>query len=328
MNAEGQDETSVSHDLSDLERGTASGIGKKSARSGLSRLQAIIGIFLLAAAGSGVFLLATDRSLWLLAVSHAVGLAIIVGIDLVLGIMNIAGSRRAYLPTLAAALLALVLQVGDIATAPQYSMSVSYFASYLFGLWAFDLLLGLQGGVLVIGLAGRPYARYLARRRSRKGREMEYSRRSFVRSMVAFAGLMGLAVVLSSIKIPVPSSVSQTASTTSAGVPSGSIAKVSSLKVGTPVYFEYPSGYPNMLMLASDGSLAAVSLLCTHVCCECEYIPSNKVLACPCHGSVFDTSGKLLQGPALFDLPTIQLTTDQNGYIFPTGVSSPGPCQV
>jgi cytochrome b6-f complex iron-sulfur subunit len=286
-----------------------------------------MGALLILAAGCGVYLLATDNSLWLLALSHAVGLVIIVGIDLTLGLLNLTGSRRAYLPTMAAAFLAIVLQAGDVLSAPQYNQSIAHFASYLFSLWAFDLLLVVQGIVLLLGLLGRPYARYLAARRSRRGKELDYSRRGFLRSVVSFTGLVGLAVILSSIKLPVASQ-SQSSSTTVVGGPTGAIARVSSMTVGTPVYFEYPAGYPNMLMLASDGTLSAVSLLCTHVCCECEYVPSQSVLACPCHGSVFDTTGKVLQGPALEDLPQVTLMTDRNGYVVPIGVSSTGPCTV
>jgi cytochrome b6-f complex iron-sulfur subunit len=307
---------------------SSSGISKKRARSGLSRLQAFMGILLIAAAGNGVYLLGTDASLWLLALSHAVGLVLIVIIDLGLAVLNLVGSRRAYLPTIAASLMAIVLQVGDIATAPQYNQTVEHFARYLFGLWAFDLLLVLQSTVLLLSLLGRPYARYLARLKSRKGAELDYSRRSFLRSMTSLAGLIGIAVVLSSIKLPVSSSLSTVTKTTGAGVPAGAVAKMSDLKVNTPVYFEYPSGHPNMLVLKSDGTMNAVSILCTHVCCECEYIQSSKVLSCPCHGSLFSIDGTLLRGPANADLPTILFTTDQNGYIIPTGVSSPGPCEV
>ena len=92
-------------------------------------------------AAAGVYLLATDGSLWILAVSHAVGLVIIVVLDVLLGVMNLIGSKRVYLASLAAASLGIVLQLGDIATAPQYNMTIAYFASYLFGLAAFDILL-------------------------------------------------------------------------------------------------------------------------------------------------------------------------------------------
>ena len=302
-------------------------ISRSDARSGFRRLQALMGILLFLSAGVGVFLLATDRSLWLLAVSHAVGLIIIVAIDLVLGLMNLASVRSAYAPGIAAALLGSVLQLGDIFTAPQYGLTVASFADYLFGLWAFDLLLALQGAIMVVGIVGRPYAMSLSRRRAKKGAEFNLTKRTFVKSLVALAGVVGIGVLLSSIKLPAGTQ-NQTTTTTQSTGSKGSIANANSLKVGSPVYFEYPAGYPNMLMKNSDGSLTAVSLLCTHVCCTCQYVPSSKVIACPCHGSVFDTTGKVLQGPASAPLPTVTLNVDSSGDVFPTGISNPGPCHV
>lgn len=301
------------------------GTNKESARSGLSQVQAAIGALLLVSAAAGSYLLATDGSLWHLALSHAVGLVVVVLVDFGIGLMSLFSLRWAYLPSLAAAVLAVVLQLGDILTAPQYSMTVQYFASYLFSLWAFDLMLLLQFAVILLGLAGRRHAVYLARRKSRRGKELDYSRRGFMKSLGIFGGLVGAAALLSSIKVPIASNNSQT---TESGAPAGSIAKISSLVAGTPVYFEYPSGYPNMLTLLSDGTLVAVSLLCTHVCCTLEFVGSANEFACPCHGSIFDSAGRVLQGPAVVDLPQVQLRTDANGYVYPVGVTSAGPCQV
>ena len=305
-------------------------MGRDSARTSLSRLQAVIGILLLLSAGSGFYLLATDASLWLLAVSHAVGLIVIVAVDIVLGLMSLASSRRVYLPSLAAAVLAVALQLGDILTAPQYNQSISNFASYLFGLAAFDLLLGLQFAVIGVGVIGRPYASYLASRKSRRGRELDYTHRGFLKSFGLFGGLVAAAAVLTSVKLPSFSGGTPptTTATTQLGAPSGSIANKASLRVGSPVYFDYPSGYPNALFLMSDGTLSAVSLYCTHICCVCDYDPTAKEIYCPCHGSVFNQSGGVIQGPASTPLPKITLRTDSGGYIFPTGVSNPGPCQV
>jgi len=305
------------------------GMSKQAARSGLRKLQTITGLMLLFSSGVGTFLLATDRSLWLLAVSHAVGLIVIVAIDLVLGVFNLASSKSAYVPTIAAAFLGFVLQIGDIFTAPQYGMTIPYFAEYLFGLWAFDLLLALQLAIALIGVLGRPYAQFLARTKSRRGRELNYTRRSFVKYLVGFASVIGIGVVLSSIKLPAGTSpASQTTTTTQTGIASGAVANVNSLQIGLPVYFDYPSGYPNMLLKNADGTMTALSLLCTHVCCECSYDQSTKAIYCPCHGSVFDSKGNVLRGPASTSLPTIQLRIDGSGNVFPTGVSNPGPCQV
>ena len=297
------------------------------ARTALRRIQAAIGILLFLSASVGIFLLATDRSLWLLAVSHAAGLIMIVGIDFVLGAFSIFSRRNAYLPSIAAALLGVILQLGDVFTAPQYNMTIPYFASYLFGIWAFDFLLALQLAVVVIGVFARPYVLSLARRKTRRGRELNYTRRGFLTALAGLAGVVGIGVLLSSIKLPPPTSQSTSATTTTqtSGGAKG-IANTNTLKVGAPVYFEYPSGYPNMLLKNSDGSLTALSLLCTHVCCQCSYDSAAKIIYCPCHGSEFDISGQVLRGPANAPLPSIELSVDGQGNVTPTGVKNPGPC--
>jgi len=302
---------------------------KQSAHRGFRRLQSLTGILLLLSSGVGTYLLATDASLWLLAFSHAVGLMIIVAFDLVLGLYSLASSKSAYLPSIAAAFLGFVLQLGDVFTAPQYNMTIAYFAHYLFGLWAFDLLLGLQFAVVIVGFIARPHAQYLARRRTKRGKEFDYSRRGLLRAMGGFAGLIGIGVLLGSLKLTGPAQQSnQSSATTTTVAGAGSVANVNSLQVGTPVLFEYPAGYPSALVKNQDGSLAAVSMLCTHVCCQCSYDAASKVYYCPCHGSVFDLAGRVVRGPATTDLPTIQLRVDGSGNVFPTGVSNPGPCQV
>ncbi len=310
--------------------GDGRSLTKDSARQGLRRLQTVTGAILLLSSATGVYLLASDKSLWLLAVSHAVGLVMIVLVDFILGVYSLSSAKTVYLPSIAAALLGFTLQLGDIFTAPQYNMTIAYFASYLFGLWAFDLLLGLQVGVIVLGVVGRPYARFLARRKTHRGRELDYSRRSFIKAVAGFGVLIGLGVAIGSVKLPPPASQSSTAtqSTTQTGTTKGSIANVNNIQVGAPVYFDYPSsGYPNILMKNADGSLTALSLLCTHVCCECSYIASSKIFYCPCHGSEFSSSGRVIRGPAGADLPTVTLRIDGSGNVFPTGVNNPGPCQ-
>ena len=306
--------------------------GKQSAHRGFRRLQLLTGILLLLSSGVGTYLLATDASLWLLAFSHAVGLMIIIAIDLVLGLYSLASSKSAYLPSIAAAFLGFALQLGDVFTAPQYNMTIPYFAHYLFGLWAFDLLLGLQLAVVVVGAIARPHAQYLARRRTKRGKEFDYSRRGLLKAMGGFAALIGIGVMLGSLKLTGPvqqgTQSSQSSVTTATGTGAGSVANVNNLQVGTPVLFEYPAGYPSSLVKNQDGSLTGVSMLCTHVCCQLSYDAASKVYYCPCHGSVFDLTGRVVRGPASTDLPTIQLRTDGSGNVFPTGVSNPGPCQV
>jgi cytochrome b6-f complex iron-sulfur subunit len=62
-----------------------------------------------------------------------------------------------------------------------------------------------------------------------------------------------------------------------------------------------PSG--DLLVARTDGStFVALSAGCTHQNCEItDY--SGQTFVCPCHGSRFDVSGRVVQGPAATALP-------------------------
>ncbi|MEV5430329.1 FAD-dependent oxidoreductase [Streptomyces sp. NPDC052701] len=47
-----------------------------------------------------------------------------------------------------------------------------------------------------------------------------------------------------------------------------------------------------------SGSLHAVSARCTHLGCLVSFNDAERAWECPCHGSRFDTDGKVIQGPA------------------------------
>lgn len=55
------------------------------------------------------------------------------------------------------------------------------------------------------------------------------------------------------------------------------------------------------------GAIHAVSPVCTHMGCLVKFNPSEKSWDCPCHGSRFDTAGKVLDGPATRPLKPKQL---------------------
>lgn len=61
-----------------------------------------------------------------------------------------------------------------------------------------------------------------------------------------------------------------------------------------------------------DTSYMALSKLCTHSQCTITYNHSNNELPCPCHGSKFDTSGKVTNGPAKSALKKYSVTLDGN----------------
>ena len=75
------------------------------------------------------------------------------------------------------------------------------------------------------------------------------------------------------------------------------------------------SGFPICLYKTSEDSYVASLLKCTHRGCELNV--GGGIYSCPCHGSEFSTSGKVLEGPADQDLKTFKTTTDNdNIYIY------------
>ena len=51
-----------------------------------------------------------------------------------------------------------------------------------------------------------------------------------------------------------------------------------------------------------DGTLHAVSAICTHLGCQVLWNSAERSWDCPCHGSRFDVTGRVIQGPAVKDL--------------------------
>ena len=305
-------------------------ISTKEGVNALARVQKLTGALFIASAFFGIYLLATDQSLWLLAVSHAYGLALIIAADVVLGILSLLSVRRVYLPSIVWAILTIFLQIGDIVTAPQYKMTVGYFASYLFGLWAYDAFLVAQVVAVVSGLLGRQYLQFRIKKKvTYFDMASKNSRRDFLQIVGSIAILVGLAGIFG-VAEALGSNLTQNTTTNSTGttnpLPSGAIANFSQLLELSPVYFDYPAGYPNALFKKPDGTVAALSMLCTHVCCECTFESGSGRIFCPCHGSVFDDSGNVLGGPAPLPLPSVELSIDQSGNIFPKKVSGSSPC--
>jgi len=76
-----------------------------------------------------------------------------------------------------------------------------------------------------------------------------------------------------------------------------------------PAGFEFPI----CIYKINDDAYIASLLKCTHRSCELNV--GGGVYSCPCHGSEFSVSGKVLEGPAEADLKTFKIETD-NEYIY------------
>lgn len=74
----------------------------------------------------------------------------------------------------------------------------------------------------------------------------------------------------------------------------------------------YPS--PIFLYRQDEDEFSAVLMYCTHKGCDLR--PNGNNLLCPCHGSEFSNTGKVLNPPAEKDLKIFQTVVDkQNIYI-------------
>jgi cytochrome b6-f complex iron-sulfur subunit len=65
------------------------------------------------------------------------------------------------------------------------------------------------------------------------------------------------------------------------------------------------------LLVCSETGFIALSLVCPHLGCTVEPQPDG--FACPCHGSRFDLSGKVMRGPAGKALSVLHLETAADG---------------
>jgi len=81
------------------------------------------------------------------------------------------------------------------------------------------------------------------------------------------------------------------------------LAKLADVPVGGGLVVTGPTGQPIVITQPSAGTVAAVSALCTHQ--GCKVLLQKKQLNCPCHGSQFDLTGKVLVGPANTPLPPV-----------------------
>jgi cytochrome b6-f complex iron-sulfur subunit len=67
-----------------------------------------------------------------------------------------------------------------------------------------------------------------------------------------------------------------------------------------------------MVIRISDTQVLALSAICTHAGCSMDYLPSQRLLDCPCHGSQFSTDGAVTRGPAQRALRVYSATVSNN----------------
>jgi len=68
--------------------------------------------------------------------------------------------------------------------------------------------------------------------------------------------------------------------------------------------------YKSIIVNKDDNDLQVFSSRCTHLGCKINKLEDGKLI-CPCHGSQFDSYGKVLKGPAAASLIKLNCKTDQ-----------------
>ena len=71
----------------------------------------------------------------------------------------------------------------------------------------------------------------------------------------------------------------------------------------------FPRGQFYLACLA-DGGFLAISRTCTHLGCTVPWVEKEKRFACPCHASVFDITGDVVNAPAPRALDLFPITIE------------------
>lgn len=82
----------------------------------------------------------------------------------------------------------------------------------------------------------------------------------------------------------------------------------SSAELGTVGGYIYSGSL--IVFRTGDTSYKALARRCTHQGCDVTYSHTNGNVPCPCHGSVFTTSGGVTTGPANVNLKSYSVTKD------------------
>ena len=85
------------------------------------------------------------------------------------------------------------------------------------------------------------------------------------------------------------------------------VTRLNAAKLGTGTYL-----FERFIVVKSSDDLRVFSSKCTHAGCRINQEMDGQLI-CPCHGSRYEAAtGKVIQGPAGINLPSVPFTTDTN----------------
>jgi cytochrome b6-f complex iron-sulfur subunit len=140
-----------------------------------------------------------------------------------------------------------------------------------------------------------------------KAAVMEPSRRSFLSKLWIGLGLVALAEVVAVAFAFLRSNKSKPRGADSdAMVTAGA---VTTFEVNSVTAFVRGRFY---LARLEDGGFLALSSKCTHLGCTVPWVEKEMKFACPCHGSVFDITGAVINPPAPRPLDIYPISIENN----------------
>jgi cytochrome b6-f complex iron-sulfur subunit len=75
---------------------------------------------------------------------------------------------------------------------------------------------------------------------------------------------------------------------------------------------------PVLLIRGADGSLRALSAICTHLQCVVGWSADRGRIECPCHGGVYGADGQNIAGPPPRRLEELEVTINEGSVIVGT----------
>jgi cytochrome b6-f complex iron-sulfur subunit len=93
---------------------------------------------------------------------------------------------------------------------------------------------------------------------------------------------------------------------------------LASHNVGDRVLAQGLKGDPTYLVVNEDKALASfgINAVCTHLGCVVPWNPNENKFMCPCHGSQYDSNGKVVRGPAPLSLALVHATIEEDKIAF------------
>jgi cytochrome b6-f complex iron-sulfur subunit len=93
------------------------------------------------------------------------------------------------------------------------------------------------------------------------------------------------------------------------------LGRPDSIPAGTVLVLPEQKAY----VVRSDEGIFALSATCTHLGCLTQYERDNNRIFCPCHGSRYDVTGKVTNGPAPKALARFALTIEDGNLVMDVG---------